>query len=297
MTRTLEAGSVKKPKERTYMSDVIKRFSRHKLAMISLIFLLIEILLIIILPGTMSLDPYTTDSSVGSEAAPGQTHILGTDSLGRDVFARVVYGGRTSLFVGFISTLISALIGVPLGLLAGYYRGWIETLVMRLAEVFLSVPSFILVLVLVSFIGPSITSVTVVIGVMWWPRFAKLLHSSILSVREKDYVEAARARGAKNSTIMLKFILPNAFSPLLVAFTFSVASNILQESSLSFLGMGVLPPAASWGNILYGAQSITILARRPWIWLPAGTILMLTILSINFFGDGLRDALDPKIKI
>ncbi|MDO5551694.1 MAG: ABC transporter permease, partial [Lachnospiraceae bacterium] len=188
-------------------------------------------------------------------------------------------------------------IGVPLGLLAGYYKGAAGVLVMRLADVFMSVPSMILVLVLVAVIGPSIESVTIVIGVMGWPQFARQLYGNVLAVREKDYVQAAVAIGEKDGRIMMKYILPNAFAPVIIAFTFSIASAILQESSLSFLGMGVQLPQASWGNIMYAAQSITVLSKRSWLWLPPGLALLITVLSINFLGDGLRDALDPKTRL
>lgn len=289
-----EMRKKKESKDRTYLGDVFHRLLKHKLAMAGLIIILLEVLIVVFLPMIMDLDPYSIEAF---GAAPSEAHILGTDASGRDIFARLIYGGRTSLYVGVLSTLISAAIGIPLGLLAGYYRGWVDVVINRVAEVFLSVPSFVLILVLVSFIGPSVNSVTMVIGIMGWPRFSKILYGSVLSVREKDYVESARAVGVKNGSIMTKYILPNAFSPILVAFTFGIASAILQESSLSFLGMGVQAPQASWGNILYGAQSITILSSKPWIWLPAGIILMITILSINFLGDGLRDALDPKMKL
>ena len=150
---------------------------------------------------------------------------------------------------------------------------------------------------LVAVIGPSIQSVTIVIGIMGWPQFARQLYGNVLSVREKDYVEAAVAIGEKNGRIMRKYILPNAFAPVIITFTFSIASAILQESGLSFLGMGVQTPQASWGNIMYAAQSITILSKKPWMWIPPGVALLLTVLSFNFFGDGLRDALDPKTKL
>lgn len=285
------------PKSKSFLSDALRRFRRHKLAMVSLAVLLLEILAVLLLPWLMQLDPYSMDVMAGFAVAPCEGHILGTDSLARDVFARLLYGGRTSLYVGIVSTLVSAVIGVPLGLIAGYYRGWVESVIMRLSEIFLSVPSFILILVLVSLIGPSVNSVMLVIGIMGWPRFSKILYGSVLSVRERDFIEAARASGTKNNTILWRYILPNSFSPVLVSFTFGVASAILQESSLSFLGMGVQPPAASWGNILYEAQSLTILSQKPWMWVPAGLLLMVTVLSINFFGDGLRDALDPKMKV
>ena len=280
----------------SYIRDTVQRFLRHKLAMAALCFLLIQVILIIALPITMGLDPYTSAAG-GFRAPPSAEHLLGTDTVGRDVLARLIAGAQTSLFVGLISSLISFSIGVPLGLLAGYFRGWIEVVVMRLADIAMSFPSIILILVLVSVVGPSINSVAVIIGVMSWPVFAKLLFSNVISVREKDYVEAARAAGARNFTIILKFILPNSFAPILVAFTFRMAEAIIQESTLSFLWLGVQPPSASLGNILHAAQSVAILTRNPWMWIPAGVVLVLTIMSINFLGDGIRDALDPKMKI
>lgn len=282
-------------KKSSYLKDVVSRFRTHKLAMIGMWVLIVELLLLIFLPGIMKLQPYEIYSGFG--AVPGGEHILGTDNTGRDLFARLIYGGRTSMYVGFFSVLISFAVGVPLGMLAGYYRGPVEAVIMRAADVFLSFPSMVFILVLVSVIGPSITSATVVIGIMGWPGFARQLYGSVLSVREKEYIEGARAIGTKNFAIMFRYILPNAFAPILIAFTFGIASAILQESGLSFLGMGVQVPEASWGNMLYAAQSVSIIATRPWMWVPPGVCLLVTVLSINLFGDGLRDALDPKMKI
>ena len=167
-------------------------------------------------------------------------------------------------------------------------------MVMRLSDIFMSFPSTILILFLVSMFGPSIITVTVVIGVLGWPKFARQIYGSVLSIREKDYIEGAVAIGAKDKLIITRYILPNAVAPIFISITFRIASAIILESSLSFLGMGVQPPAASWGNMLYNAQSITILTSRPWMWVPPGLALVITILSINFIGNGLRDALDPK---
>ena len=244
----------------------------------------------------LKLNPYDSDYTAFF-AAPDSVHILGTDAIGRDVFARLVYGGRTSLLVGFCSTIISCAIGVPLGLIAGYFRGKTEIAIMRVADVFMSFPSIVLILVLVAVIGPSIWSVTLVIGVLGWTQFARLIYANVLSVSEKEYVESARAIGTPDLKIITQYILPNSFAPILIAITFQMASAILMESSLSFLGMGVQPPGASWGNMLYDAQSITVLSKRLWIWMPPGIALLVTVLSINFLGDGIRDALDPKIKI
>ena len=213
------------------------------------------------------------------------------------LFARLIFGGRVSLMVGICSALISLVIGVPLGLVAGYFRGAVETVIMRCADIFMSFPNMILILVLASVLGQSVTTVTLVIGFLGWTEFARLIYASVLSVREKDYVESAKAIGAKNGTILLRYVLPNSFAPVIISFTFRTAQAIITESSLSFLGLGVQPPEASWGNILYYAQSISVLSTKLYMWVPAGVVLVLTVLSINFIGDGIRDALDTKMKI
>ena len=266
-------------KKDSYYRDVLRKFTAHKLAMIGVAVILLEVILVIVLPMIMKLDPYTSDILAFS-AKPGAGHILGTDDTGRDVFARLVYGGRISLLVG---------------LLSGYYKGIWETIVMRTADIFMSFPSMILILVLVSVIGPSVWTVTLVIGILGWTDFAKLIYGNVLSVREKEYVESAKAVGTKDIPLLIKYVIPNAFAPILINFTFRTAQAIIQESALSFLGMGVQPPEASWGNILYAAQSITVLSSRPWLWVPPGILLVLTVSGINFIGDGIRDALDAKL--
>lgn len=287
---------MKKRENESYFSEVLDKLKEHKMAMAGLFVIILEILMVVLLPYIMKLDPYTSDYAAFF-AAPSKDHILGTDSIGRDVFARLIYGGRTSLLVGFVSTIISCAIGVPLGVIAGYFRGKAEILIMRVADIFMSFPSIVLILVLVSVVGPSIWSVTFVIGVLGWTSFARLIYANVLSVSEKEYVESAKAIGTSHLQIITKYILPNSFAPILIAITFRMASAILMESSLSFLGMGVQPPSASWGNMLYDAQSVTVLSKRLWIWMPPGIALLLTVLSINFLGDGVRDALDPKVKV
>ena len=287
---------MKKRENESYLSEVLSKLTEHKMAMVGLFVITLEIILVVVLPFIMHLNPYDSDYTAFS-AAPSGIHILGTDAIGRDIFDRLVYGGRTSLLVGLLSTIISCAIGVPLGLIAGYFRGKAEIAIMRVADIFMSFPSIVLILVLVAVIGPSIWSVTIVIGVLGWTQFARLIYANVLSVSEKEYVESARAIGTSNYKIITKYILPNSFAPILIAITFQMASAILMESSLSFLGMGVQPPGASWGNMLYDAQSITVLSKRLWIWMPPGIALLITVLSINFLGDGIRDALDPKIKI
>ena len=260
------------------------------------IVLLIEVLAVLLLPAIMKLDPYSMDY-MAFGGGPSPEHILGCDDVGRDLFARLIFGGRVSLMVGICSALISLVIGVPLGLVAGYFRGAVETVIMRCADIFMSFPNMILILVLASVLGQSLTTVTLVIGFLGWTEFARLIYASVLSVREKDYVESAKAIGAKNGTILLRYVLPNSFAPVIISFTFRTAQAIITESSLSFLGLGVQPPEASWGNILYYAQSISVLSTKLYMWVPAGVVLVLTVLSINFIGDGIRDALDTKMKI
>lgn len=287
------------PKKETgfsFFRETVDRLTNHKMGLLGFLIWSAEIISVILLPVIFNLQPNVSDPAAFG-AAPSARHVLGTDSIGRDLLARLVYGGRTSLFVGMVSSLISLLAGVPLGLYAGYYRGWIETFIMRTADVAMSIPSMILILVLVSVVGPSVWSVTIVIGVLGWTHFARIIHASVLSVSQKEYVEAARAIGTSNFAILRKYILPNSFAPVLIAVTFQAANAIIMESALSFLGMGVQPPQASWGNMLYDAQSINVLSGKPWVWLPPGIAIVVTVLSINFFGDGIRDVLDPHIKL
>jgi len=276
--------------------NFIKRYSRNRLAVFGFFTFILIALVVLILPSFLPFTESQIDATAFNQA-PGGNHLLGTDDVGRDVLARLLYGGRVSLFVGIMSTAISVIIGIPLGLLAAFYRGALETMVMRASDIFMTIPSTILILFLVSMFGPSIVTVTVVIGVLGWTKFARQIYGTVLSVREKDYVEGGIAIGEKDSRVITKYILPNAIAPIFISITFRIASAIILESSLSFLGMGVQPPAASWGNMLYNAQSITILKSRAWMWLPPGLMLMTTILSINFIGNGLRDALDPKTSI
>lgn len=276
--------------------NFIKRFCKNKLAVLGLIVLVAVTIIVLVVPPLLPYDEAQIDV-VAFNAPPSEQHVLGTDTTGRDVLSRLLYGGRVSLFVGIISTLISVAIGIPLGLLAAFYRGWFETLVMRATDIFMTIPSTILILFLVSMFGPSIVTVTVVIGVLGWTKFARQIYGTVLSVREKDYVEGGKAIGQRDGVIIARYILPNAIAPIFISITFRIASAIILESSLSFLGMGVQMPAASWGNMLYNAQSITILKSCQWMWLPPGLALMITILSINFIGNGLRDALDPKTSI
>ena len=275
------------------MNRAFNKIKNEKLIFIGLAVILIEIFIMLFLPIIMKLDPYSVDN-INFGTPPGGGHILGTDSIGRDVFARLVYGGRVSIFVGFFSTLVSLVIGVPLGLYAGYYRGIMEGLIMRITDIFMAFPGVILVLVAVALVGPSVWSVSIIIGIMGFTGFTRLTYSRVLTVSRLGYIEAARVIGTGNREIIWRYVLPNSIVPVLIAAAFNMSSAILTESALSFLGMGVQPPQASWGNIIFEAQSIAILIGKPWQWMPAGIAIIVTVMSINFLGDGLRDALDPK---
>lgn len=277
-------------------SQAMKKFIRNKRAMTGLAVVALLTLSVLLLPLVLDLAPYTTDREAGFNQPPSAAHIFGTDDVGRDLFVRVLYGGRTSLFVGITATIISVLIGIPLGLIAGYFRGIAESIIMRTADAFMSFPSMVLILVLVAVFGPSILTVTVVIGVLGWTSIAKLIYGNVLSIREREYIEAARAVGQRTGPILFSEVLPNAIPPVWANLSFRVAGAVLTESSLSFLGMGVQTPQASWGNIIFAAQNLLVLTARPWVWLPPGICIILVVIGFNFIGEGVRDALDPKTR-
>ena len=287
---------MKKTMKEIRNSQAMKKFIHNKKAMLGLAIVTILVLAVVFIPLFADLDPYTTDRAAGFNKPPSDAHILGTDDVGRDLFARLLYGGRISLFVGITSTIISVLIGIPLGLIAGYFRGTAESIIMRTADAFMSFPSMVLILVLVAVFGPSILTVTVVIGVPGWMAIAKLIYGIVLSIREREYIQAARAVGVSTKKILFSEVLPNAIPPVWANISFRVAGAILTESSLSFLGMGVQTPQASWGNIIFAAQNLLVLTARPWVWLPPGICIILVVIGFNFIGEGVRDALDPKTK-
>ena len=274
----------------------VKKFLHNKKAMLGLFIVLFLVLAVTLLPVFMDLDPYTTDRAAGFNKGPSAGHIFGTDDVGRDLFARLLYGGRISLFVGITSMIISVLVGIPLGLVAGYFRGAAESIIMRTADAFMSFPSMVLILVLVAVFGPSILTVTVVIGVLGWTAIAKLIYGNVLSIREQEYIQAAKTAGIPTFKILFSEVLPNAIPPVWANISFRVAGAILTESSLSFLGMGVQTPQASWGNIIFAAQNLLVLTARPWVWLPPGICIILVVIGFNFIGEGVRSALDPKTR-
>ena len=279
-----------------FKSQAMKKFLHNKKAMLGLAIVVLLVLAVLFIPLFKDMDPYTTDRLAGFNSKPSAAHPLGTDDVGRDLFARLLYGGRISLFVGIMSTIISVAIGIPLGLIAGYFRGPAESIIMRTADAFMSFPSMVLILVLVAVFGPSILTVTVVIGILGWTAIAKLIYGNVLSIREREYIQATKAVGMKPIPILFTEVLPNAIPPVWANISFRVAGAILTESSLSFLGMGVQTPQASWGNIIYAAQNLMVLTARPWVWIPPGLCIILVVVGFNFIGEGVRDALDPKTK-
>ena len=279
-----------------FKSQAMKKFLHNKKAMLGLAIVVLLVLAVLFIQLFKDMDPYTTDRLAGFNSKPSAAHPLGTDDVGRDLFARLLYGGRISLFVGIMSTIISVAIGIPLGLIAGYFRGPAESIIMRTADAFMSFPSMVLILVLVAVFGPSILTVTVVIGILGWTAIAKLIYGNVLSIREREYIQATKAVGMKTIPILFTEVLPNAIPPVWANISFRVAGAILTESSLSFLGMGVQTPQASWGNIIYAAQNLMVLTARPWVWIPPGLCIILVVVGFNFIGEGVRDALDPKTK-
>ena len=250
-------------------------------------------LIAIFAPWVAPADPNSVDLTA-LRSPPSAEHLLGTDSAGRDVLSRIIFGARVSLTVGIAAAISAAGLGTVLGLIAGLIGGWVDSVIMRTVDIFLSFPSLIVILLLVSILGPSVTTIVVVIAFFEWPTSCRIVRQMTLALREHDFVLAARAGGSSNIRIMRRHILSGVVSPLTVVATLLSAQAILLEAALSFLGLGVRPPQASWGGMLNEAQSITVLEGLPWLWLPPGIAIAATVLAINFIGDGLRDAFDPR---
>lgn len=273
---------------------VWRAFWSDRRAAVAAVFLLVEIALVLFLPLFLGQDPNLTDRSAGFWAAPSAQHWLGTDDVGRDLFARLLYGGRTSLLVGFASAALGVVLGVPLGLLAGYKGGAWEYWIMRACDTFQSFPSIILVLAMVSLLGPSVWNIIWVIGGLGWASVARLVYSGTLSTKQTGYVEASRALGATDRAILFRTLLPNVIAPVWAALPLKVVRAILSESSLSFLGVGLRTPQASWGNLTQNAMELVTLTTRPWVWIPPGLCIVGTALALLLVGEGLRKALNPR---
>ena len=276
----------------TYMQTVMRRFRAHHLAKISLVILVVVGLAALFAPVVA---PYDPDAIVGTfSGAPCKEFIHGTDQIGRDVFSRLLYATRISLLVGILATVISTVIGVVLGLIAGYFGGVADMILMRFTDMVMSFPYILLVLVAAAIFKPGLWSIILILGFVDWPGVARLVRGNVLSLRETNFVKGNVVAGMPLRHILFSEILPNTVAPILVYATSVMAISMLDEAALSFLGMGVQPPMASLGNMLNGAQSITVLTSQPWLWLPPGIMIVVLVVSINFVGDALRDAFDPS---
>lgn len=277
----------------TFFMLTLRRFLRHRPAVASLVLLALLGFLAFLAPwiAPYGRDQQNLDNMLGS---PSWHHFFGTDALGRDVFSRILHGGRVSLSVGLTVMLVALVIGVLLGVVSGYYGGITDTLVMRVVDLMLSIPLFFVLLLLAARFEPTLGLLVISLGLTSWMAVTRLVRASFLSLREKEFVEAARALGSSDRSIIVVHLLPNCLAPIMVAATLGVADAILLESALSFLGFGIQPPTPSWGNMLEEAKEWMVSA--PWLTVFPGFMIFLTVLCLNFLGDGLRDALDPRMR-
>jgi peptide/nickel transport system permease protein len=279
------------PRELSPWQRAMRRLVRRRGAMVGLAVVVFFVALAIFAPWVSPQDPLATSWSAVRKA-PSAAHWFGTDEIGRDVLARVIWGARASLLAGLISVAISLAIGVPIGLVAGYVGGWIDMLISRITEAMLAVPFLILAIALAAFLGPSLANAMIAIGIAATPVFVRLTRAQVLAVKVEDYVEAARAVGNSSLRIAMRHVFPNIVAPIIVQATLAIAAAVIAEASLSFLGLGQQPPAPSWGSMLNTAKNYV--ENAPWMAVWPGLSIFLLVLSFNLLGDGLRDALDPR---
>ena len=276
--------------------QALRRFRRSLLALVGVVLLTVLALAAVFAPLVARHDPNAIDLGAMSEG-PSLQHWLGTDQTGRDTFARVVYGGRVSLAIGVVAAGISLVIGATLGAVAGYFGGVVDSTVMRFTDIVMTFPAIVILLTVAAIAGPGVFKTMLIIGLLNWPVPCRLVRSKFLSLREQEFVVSARAIGASTPRVIFAHAFPNTIDVLVVNTTLAVANAILLSAGLSFLGLGVQPPTASWGNMVEAARNVNVLEQLPWQWIPAGVAIILAVLAINFIGDGLRDALDPRMKV
>lgn len=282
-------------KKRSQWVEVWRRLKRNKMAVLGLIILIILVLLAVFADVIANYDNVVIKQNLAHGLqGPSAAHWLGTDEFGRDIFARLVHGTRVSLQVGIVAVGISIVIGGILGAVAGYYGGKLDNTIMRIMDIFLAVPSILLAIAIVSALGPSIINLMLAISISSVPSYARIVRASVLSIRDQEFIEAAKAIGASNTRIIFRHIIPNSLAPVIVQATLGVASAILSTAGLSFIGLGIQPPAPEWGSMLSGGRQY--LRYAWWVTTFPGVAIMITILSLNLLGDGLRDALDPRLK-
>jgi len=288
-----EAALVLIGRPRTLWRDMANRLRRNPSAMAGAVILTVMIFLAVFAPVLAPYDPIDQDSQA-IRAEPSRDHLFGADTFGRDVFSRVLYGGRKSLPIGLVAVGIAAIVGVSTGLAAGYYGRWFDTLIMRFVDLMLALPGILLALSLVAILGSSLFNLMLAVGIAAIPEYTRVVRGTVLSARETEYVTAARVSGARDTAIMFKHILPNVLPPVIVLATLGIAGAIILGSTLSFLGLGIKPPTAEWGNMLSDGRSM--MRNFWWVSFFPGLAIMLTVLAINLLGDGLRDALDPRMR-
>lgn len=285
----------KKPESLSPGKIAWTKFRKNKLAMFGAFVLILLVLATVFADFIAPCDPNELDIFATTKAPDGN-HMLGTDEVGRDVLSRLLYGGRVSLTVGIAAVALELVIGVTLGALAGYFGGWVDSVISRLVDIVMCFPFYVIAVSMAAILGASARNIVIIIAVLSWTGVSRIVRAQVMSLRNREFVEAARALGLSPSEIIIRHILPNCLSPIIVNATLAMASAILTEAGLSFIGMGVSLPTPSWGNMLSAAQDMTALRFHWWRWLPPGLCVFLTVLSINFVGDGLRDALDPRVK-
>lgn len=290
--QTLPASEVVSEKQpQRSMNRMLSRFLRNRGALVGGTVVLLFILAALAAPLLAPYDPFKT-SFLAIRQPPSAAYLLGTDELGRDILSRMLYGARASLLAGVISVSIAASIGIPIGLMAGFYGGLVDGMISRVTDALLAIPFLILAIALAAFLGPSLANAMVAIGLSAMPIFARLTRGQVMSVKAEDYVEGARAIGLPNRWIILRYILPNALPPVLIQASLTIATAIIAEASLSFLGLGQQPPNPSWGSMLNTAKNY--MTQAPWMSISPGLAIFLVVLGFNLLGDGLRDAFDPR---
>lgn len=292
-TTVVQPNAPKKPKKRSQWVEVWSRLKRNKMAMVGLAILMI-IVLTAIAADYLAPYSYREQNWTNINQPPSTQHFLGTDDLGRDVLSRIIHGTRTSLLVGVVAVGISVIAGGTLGALAGYYGGKLDNIIMRIMDVFLAIPQILLAIAIVSAFGGGIINVMIAVGISSIPTYARIVRASIITIKEQEFIEAARAIGANDFRIIVKHIIPNSMAPIIVQGTLGVAGAILSAAGLSFLGLGIEPPTPEWGAMLSNGRHI--IRTAPHVATFPGVAIMITIFSLNLLGDGLRDALDPRLK-
>lgn len=285
-------------KEKIYSPSQLawKKLLQNKLAILGAVILLLILASAVFAPWIAPYDIRDIDL-FNIESGPSAQHLLGTDDLGRDVFSRLVYGGRVSMAVGLLASLSQIILGTLAGAIAGYFGGVIDSFIMRTADVIMCFPFFLVAIALASFVGPSMKNIIIIMAVIYWTNVARIVRGEVLSLKKREYIDAARTFGLNSWEIIIHHIVPNVAATVTVYATLAIANGILTEAALSFLGLGVKPTVPSWGNMLSAAQSMRVLQKQWWLWVPPGLMVLLTVMAINFIGDGLRDALDPKLKV